>query len=327
MRYVFIVNPRAGNGKAARKLVPQIEAYFHETGEAYHVYFTEYPGHAASLAHREAVMGGSVRIYVCGGAGTIFEVLGGIVGYKNVELGAFPCGTANDFLRWFGNGLDFLNVEKQVRGSSIPIDIIRAGEQYAANICAAGLEAETATAFSHLRDIAVFGGKAAYRLSVIYSLWTLVGREMEITINGEPPIRGEFLGVLAANGPCFGGIYTAAPGARLNDGILEFNLISPSSRIQLASFFNTCRRGEKTENHPACRHIRGQSMKISCKEDIPVCMDGEVFRYREITFQVVPCAVNFLVPGVCAEKWEQEQAKRVAAPARRAPCANDSLCK
>lgn len=320
MRYVFIVNPRAGNGKTAQKLVPEIEAYFREAGGAYRVYFTEYPRHAASLARAEASMGGSVRIYACGGDGTIFEVLGGIIGYENVELGAFPCGTANDFLRWFRCGADFLSVEKQVRGSSVPIDIIRAGEQYAANLCAAGLEAETAAAFSHLRDMAVIGGKNAYRLSMVYSLWNLTGREMEIIMDSSPPVRGEFLGALAANGPCFGGIYTAAPRAVLNDGVLEFNLIASPSRRQLASFLSACRRGEAFENHPACRHFRGKSMKISCGEEIPVCMDGEVFRCREITFEVMPHAVKFLIPGVCTEKWEQAGAKHASGPIRSVPC-------
>ncbi len=60
MRYVFIVNPRAGKHNPAEWFMPQVRAWFDARGLDYSVQLTEYPGHAAELARAAGAAGDEI---------------------------------------------------------------------------------------------------------------------------------------------------------------------------------------------------------------------------------------------------------------------------
>ena len=60
-----------------------------------------------------AESGEELRIFAAGGEGTAFEVLNGVVGFDNVSIGVIPCGSANDFLKYFGNKEEFFDIAKE----------------------------------------------------------------------------------------------------------------------------------------------------------------------------------------------------------------------
>mgnify|MGYP001023016123 FL=1 len=82
MKYAFIINPIAGNGKKAEKLCKEIEAVSFDTEYDIEVRLTTGPGSATSIADRLASAAGhageEIRIYACGGDGTVNEVANGI---------------------------------------------------------------------------------------------------------------------------------------------------------------------------------------------------------------------------------------------------------
>ncbi len=43
-----------------------------------------------------------MRIYACGGDGTVNEVANGVYGHANAALGVIPIGSGNDLIRNFG---------------------------------------------------------------------------------------------------------------------------------------------------------------------------------------------------------------------------------
>ena len=59
-----------------------------------------------------------MRLYACGGDGTLAEVLDGSFGRDNVEIG-FSCGSANDYIKSMDAGLDFSSVKAQVAGTPV----------------------------------------------------------------------------------------------------------------------------------------------------------------------------------------------------------------
>ena len=97
MRDVYIINPTAGKQDSSANLIEQIKLYY---GNDAKIIITEGVGDAKIKAEKEAQTGDEVRIFACGGDGTCFEVLNGIVGYENVSLGVIPIGSANDFLKY-----------------------------------------------------------------------------------------------------------------------------------------------------------------------------------------------------------------------------------
>ncbi len=88
MRHIFIVNPAAGKHSRACARVPEIEAFFAANPAlgTPEIVFTEEQGHATRLAAAYAGSGEAVRLYACGGDGTLSEVLRGMYAYQNAEL-------------------------------------------------------------------------------------------------------------------------------------------------------------------------------------------------------------------------------------------------
>ena len=97
MRHVFIVNPAAGKKRGALELLPRIHAAFAGAEEgAYAIRVTRGAGDATAIAREECAGEGSVRLYACGGDGTLTETATGAAGCPRAQIAAVPCGSAND---------------------------------------------------------------------------------------------------------------------------------------------------------------------------------------------------------------------------------------
>ena len=103
MRHLFILNPVAGGKKTDKEAVRQkIRAVMAERGESFELYETVGIMDAAEKVKREAIKGDELRVYACGGDGTLSECAHGAAGFKNASVTHYPCGTGNDFVRAFG---------------------------------------------------------------------------------------------------------------------------------------------------------------------------------------------------------------------------------
>ena len=106
MRHVFILNPVAGKKQTAVELRSEIEAYFalHPERE-YAIRVTDGVGSATRIAQEECAAGGKVRLYACGGDGTLQETASGIpLASSDVELAVVPCGSGNGIYRQAAGG-------------------------------------------------------------------------------------------------------------------------------------------------------------------------------------------------------------------------------
>ena len=102
MRHLFLLNPRAGKYDRTQEVREKIRFALAGREEPWEAAVTQYPGHAAELARAAAETGEAVRIYACGGDGTLNEVVNGAAGFPNAAVTNVPVGTGNDFLRIFG---------------------------------------------------------------------------------------------------------------------------------------------------------------------------------------------------------------------------------
>ena len=115
------------------------------------------------------------NIFACGGEGTFYEVLNGAIGCDNINLGVIPCGSANDFLKYFENTESFIDISAQVSGETIKMDAIKAGDRYCINGCSAGMDAIVARDMSIFKNWPLISGKAAYNLAIIK---TFIGKKV-----------------------------------------------------------------------------------------------------------------------------------------------------
>ena len=65
----------------------------------------------------------TVRVYACGGDGTVHEVVNAVVGADNAEVAILAMGTGNDFVKIYGGKEKFQDFLPLINGKARPIDV------------------------------------------------------------------------------------------------------------------------------------------------------------------------------------------------------------
>ncbi|MDD4699493.1 MAG: diacylglycerol kinase family lipid kinase [Oscillospiraceae bacterium] len=319
MRYVFIINPTAGKKDFSIQLSNNISDYFNKRGGHYRTYITQKPGDATALARKAAstsTRDDEVVIFSCGGEGTTFETLNGMIGYPHAVLGIIPFGTANDFIKYFGDEKAFMNIDSQVHGTPMPIDVIKADNLFALNQCSCGMDAMVAD------NVKKFGsfvtGILAYNISIVYTLFKKFGVDMKISIDGKPLDGVKFLFAVCANAPYYGGGYKSAPTAIPGDGKLEYSIIETVSRLKVLSLLGHYKKGTHIDLK-GCKYGSCTTMELESDKPMPVNLDGEIFYKSKIKFEVIHKGTRLMVPSILAQKLDSELGFSQNAPLRFSP--------
>lgn len=308
MRYVFIINPTAGKGTAQEIIVSQIKEYFGERKD-FKIYITEYSGQATEIARSEAQTGENIYFYACGGEGTAFEIINGIVDYPNAAMGVIPCGSANDFLKFYGHKEMFFDIGKSVEGREIIVDLIKADDVYCVNQCSVGIDANIAEDMQMFKKWPLVSGKMAYNLSVIRNfLRKKITATLNITIDGKKLGTRECLFAVCANGPVYGGGYISAPHANPSDEKLDFTIIDSMPRFKIPKFIDKYAKGEQ-EQYDYCTTGNCSVMEIESEEPFLINLDGEITSKKKVRFEIVRRALRFVVPTEIAENIPKEMVK------------------
>lgn len=303
MRHVFILNPAAGKKQKALDLQERIVAAFaNEPQETYEIVVTEAPRDAERIARREAEKGDAVRVYACGGDGTLMETASGLLGFSNAQLGVVPCGSANDFVRTFGTDDDFLNITDLIHGSVQGMDAISCNGKLSMNICSIGMDADVGYRMKYFKRLPLVSGPASYGLAVLVTLMHKMGHDLRVVMdvvdeNGTHTVEreGSYLFSLAANGQYYGGGYHGAPIAVANDGLLDFVLVRTVSRARAIGLVGKYKAGQHL-GWDICEHFRGTKMTVYAKHPAVVNVDGECTVESETCFEIIPNAMQVVLP-------------------------------
>jgi diacylglycerol kinase family enzyme len=268
-------------------------------GLAYTCHVTQFPGQASEFSADEAGREGPVRIYSVGGDGTLREVAAGAIGRENAEVGAFPCGTGNDYIKTFGREEDFLSPEKQLAARSRTVDTIRSDSGVSVNLCTVGMDARVSMLVSRIKRIPFLSGPVAYDLAMIRTLFGKIGENLKIVIDSIRSYRDVFLMAIACNGRYYGGGFCPAPTAAPDDGLLDFVLIRkpPFWKIpKLAQMYKAGRHLGAREFDGILTFCRGKKMEISAARPVAENIDGDCRYVGKEKFSVLPSSLRFLVP-------------------------------
>ena len=240
MHTLFLLNPTAGKTDCTQQLPQQINAAAARAGlapEEYTIRITTHAGHARELARAAAAgaqqAGEPLRIFTAGGDGTFNEALTGAYGFAGTAVGCLPYGSGNDFLRTFGTREEFLDLDAQLAGGAVPIDLMQTNLGLSATICAAGLDAQVAYGIPKFRRIPLCGGEVSYLLSIVEQLCGHIGRRVEYTIDGET-FAVDCLMCAICNGRTYGGGFCAGPEAQPDDGWLDVFIVRKVGRLTIA---------------------------------------------------------------------------------------------
>lgn len=324
MRTLFLLNPTAGKADCTRTLPQQINVAAARAGlapEEYAIQVTNHAGHARELANAAAQQarqsGEELRVFTAGGDGTFNEALTGIYGYANAAVGCLPFGSGNDFLRTYGTREEFNDLDAQLAGSEVDIDLMQTDLGLSATICAAGLDAQVAYGIPQFRRIPFCGGEMAYALSIVRQLCGRIGRNVTFTIDGEE-LTVDCLMCAVCNGRTYGGGFYAAPEAQPDDGWLDVFIIRRVSRLTIARLLGMYksgrhfRNGELTEQaKPYFIYRRAKCVSLRPADGrgpIVATADGECAPCDAITAQLKPLAGRVLLPKPAYERFMAQRA-------------------
>lgn len=224
-------------------------------------------------------------VVVGGGDGTLNRVIQNI-DFGEIGVAVAALGSGNDFARNFKSGRNIF-AKFAAFDSAVwqKVDLIRAGTFLFHNSGGVGLDA--ATLVTRERAISKLGRD--YNVAFLRTLSRLRPFAAEITISGEK-FAGEYLWALAMNNRWIGGGMSAAPNAKIDDGLLDALLVVNISKLKLAGLFPQIYSGTHIRN-PAVSYRQSVDMSISFKyAPEHIALDGEIYPWKEryLEFKVLP---------------------------------------
>lgn len=331
-KYYFILNPAAGQGKAL-DLRDSIEEIAKKANLDFEIYETKeeldgqvITGDFAKLKDDDC----SIRIYACGGDGTLNEIINGVIGFDNVEIGIIPTGTGNDFIRNFAREELFNDIEAQINGDSIEVDTIRyryykndySQERYCINMFNIGFDSTVVEKAGNLKKLPGISGNFAYTLGVAGTL--LEKKAIDIAVVRKSRGKGDFNEIVddsnhaknyekhvlfdgkalltAIGNGCFcGGGIKALPKASCTDGLMDVGIVKNCKRREVAQLFGKYKKGEHLNTKLGKKlvtYVQTDNLIIKSNGmgDLLVSVDGELERADWLEAVMEPKSIKFIVP-------------------------------
>ncbi|MEG0771731.1 diacylglycerol kinase family protein [Clostridium sp.] len=293
MRYLFIINPIAGNGKGLT-YIDKIQDYFKDKSEEFKIELTEYKNHAEEIA-REYSCRNDYHIFAVGGDGTINEVLNGLIGTNSI-LSIIPCGTGNDFVKTLYQDFDIENyISKLVEGCSTYIDLAKVNNRYYLNISSVGFDAEVAYNVTKFKHIKFLPGSISYLLSVLYTAFKFRALDLEIHLDSKVINQKTFL-LASSNGKCYGGGFFITPEASIFDGKLDICNIKEVSLFKLLTSIGKALKGD-IKHIKEVSYSKCEKVIISSSNEFTLNVDGELLRTNHADFKIIPKGIKVMLPS------------------------------
>lgn len=295
-RLLLIVNPCSGKAKMKTELLKVVEIFSREKFDV-----TVYPTtdrsdaivRAADVKENEFDL-----IVVCGGDGTLNEVITGLMKSKvKTRLGYIPAGTLNEW----SSGLNISkNIEDAARdiinGKTISLDVGKFDDRYFSYTASFG--AFTSASYSTPQDIKNVLGQAAYVFEGLKGLGNIKPIHLKI-ISDEREIEGDFLFGAVSNSMSVGGIIKFDNSiVKLNDGLFEVLLIrNPDNMLKLQPLIDGIIKKELDREGMEFFHTK--KLTVIGSEGVSWTLDGEYAEGKEIIeITNINKAIDMIVPEI-----------------------------
>ena len=289
--WVLVANPTAGGGKG-QKVAEKAARALQRSGCDIDLRFTRERGHAPELA-REAVAAGAQRLILCGGDGTVSEVLPALA-QTPTAMGILPFGTGNDLARALGIPRR-LNaaVQVQVDGRPRALDLGKVGQHLFCTVAAFGFDAEISRAMA-TGGIPI-SGTPGYLYAALKHLSAY--RFPQVSLEGEFGVyQGETLLVAVGNTCSYGGGLKIAPHAQPWDGKLDVCIVGEVSKSTILRVLPRVFFGDHLR-HPAVRLERTAWLKITTTEPRILQADGEYLCETPALIETQAASLQVIVPN------------------------------
>ena len=302
VEHIFVINPAAGPSDSTKVIEEAIAKSKHAA--SCQVYCTKGIGDATDFVAKKCSQStGHLRFYACGGDGTLNEVINGAVNFPDASVGVYPCGSGNDFVKYYGGAQGFLNVDDLIEGDEHQIDLIFANGKYCINVFDFGFDTAVLKNMEYVKSKKFLTGKAPYMFGVLKALFYSMQTPCKVKVDGAVICDGNALLCTVANGKYVGSSFQCAPRSKNDDGFLEVCLVKPFSRLTFFRLISYYTKGEHLDNPMFKDYIvyrRARKVDIEGGRDFLYALDGELVEQPCVSVEVVEKAINFIVPHAIA---------------------------
>ena len=291
---LLIVNPRSGS-EIGRKSPDKIVSELKNIGYLATVIKTEYPHHATQITEQNAEH--YDLIICCAGDGTLNEIINGAVNLKhNVPLAYIPSGTTNDTAKTLSLPTSTAGAVKTIENGNVKKCDIGSfnGRKF---FCAVTFGFGAKASFKTKQWVKNGIGHFAYILSNITRLSDIKPIEMEIELDGNEKISGEFVFGAAINTRSVGGVFRLDKNIfRINDGKFEVVLVRKLSSIAELPMVLTKLIKKEYDNEKIILR-QASNIKFTSPEKVSWLIDGDFGGdLTEATVENEMKRINFCCP-------------------------------
>lgn len=300
MKHIFVINPAAGPKSSEDFIKNQLEAI--GASDISEIYVTKGPQDATKFVQKRCAESPDevLRFYACGGDGTLCEVVAGIVGFENAEMTCYPCGSGNDYVKYYGGKDVFLDLEALINSDAKHVDLMKVCGRYSINVCNFGFEAVVAQTMINVKRKKLIGGKNAYTTGVIKAVFTGMKNKCTVIADGENiNPSGKMLLCNVANGRFVGGSYNCAPRSLNDDGLMELCFVKPISIFKFLKLIGKYQNGTHLDDDKyksVITYRRVKRVEVIVDKEIDVCIDGEIEKSGSFDIEIFPGAIKFASP-------------------------------
>ena len=307
MKHLIVVNGSAGSYTVA--LENQIKEAFE--GLDYEVYQTTGPRSVIPFLkeYLKKHEKDTVRVYACGGDGTVHEVANALVGFNNVELAIYASGTGNDFVKIYGGKEKFQDFKKLIEAKTTAIDLSKLtgegveGELYSINVINFGFDAIVGAMGNFykengLPEEAKKKGLGPYDYALKHDAMKH-GRfnDIEVFADGEKLNEKQMLLATLAQGQFVGGQFKCAPKSDNTDGLIDVCVLKTMTFLGLGMIIGTYTKGKHLDRkRKKIVYRRAKEIKMVSPKEFDVCVDGEMIKGNNFKVTIVPGAIKLAIP-------------------------------
>ncbi|WP_432088078.1 diacylglycerol/lipid kinase family protein [Streptomyces sp. bgisy095] len=292
-QFTAVVNPTAGGSSGTAALLP-LARLLREAGARLDTVYSRSLEHAREIA-RGAGERGHVVLAV-GGDG-MAGCVGGALSGTDTVFGLVPAGRGNDFARALGLPADAPDLARVLLdGDPRPVDTIEVESAAHARISVLGsvYAGVDAVANHHANASRLLRGAASYYAGGLRAVLAWKPAAYRVTVDGVTHERTGYT-VVAANSGFYGFGRNVAPGARLDDGLLDVVVIGDAPKHHFFATMNELKTGAHVRR-PQVEILRGREIRIEADRALPYGADGEVDATLPVTARVRPGALQVLAP-------------------------------
>ena len=293
-KWIFIINPVAGNG-FAKNYTEKVKEIIEDKTLNAEIVYTERKGHATEIT-KDFVENGFDHVIAVGGDGTFNEVAQFLVGVQNVVFGVVPAGTGNDFIAVLGFSERFTSPDWDIllEKNAIKMDVGKCNDKYFLNGMGLGFDAQVAAENykSDLKKDVKKGSKSKYLWHIIKTLVTYKELDMTVTIDGKGTRSKSFLNTISNGRRIAGGLFLT-PDAIVNDGMLDVCLIRELKFFARIKELLHVMKQTHVEDE-VVNYFQTKKLLFEFENEVPAHLDGELYFNSRFEISTVPASLNII---------------------------------